>query len=376
MTAMSHEEQVEFKSWIRQGLDDVASLEVTRDLVDNDHRDDPSLWASLVDMDLLGLAVPERLGGSGVGGTELGFLLEEAGRCLVPAPYLGTAVIAPMAVRWAGAEDDFSALLADIVVGKARIGLAVADPSGGSLPISLGEREQATLSGNLPAVVDADVATHLLVVGESGGGPALFFVDGQGIGVRVQPARPLDPSRPAFRVVLDNAPAKMVGDLGAATGIVPAVRDLFRLALAADAVGGARRLLEFAVEYAKVRHQFGRPIGEFQSIKHRCADLFVACEAAAAAVEAAIGGLDSEARPRSAAAGVASMYAREAYWLAVRTAMQIHGGLSLTWELDLHRYLKRATASGLLVGNVDRELARLADLVLDDDFDVVADLFV
>lgn len=375
MTAMSHEEQVEFKTWVRQGLEDVASLEKTRDLVDFDRRNDPALWASLIDMDLLGLAVPDRLGGSGVGGAELGLLLEEAGRCLLPAPYLGTAVIAPLAVRCAGAEDELSSLLADIAAGRVRIGLAVAEPHGTPLPTAAGQWEGWILSGTLPAVVDADGATHLLVVGEVDGSSALFLVDAAAEGVRVQEARALDPSRPALPVILEGVPAVVLGGLDSAPDTVAAVRDLFRLALAADAVGGARRLLELAVEYAKVRHQFGRPIGEFQSLKHRCADLFVACEAAAAAVGAAMAGIDGHGRPRPSAAGVASVYAQEAYWLAVRTAMQIHGGLSLTWELDLHRYLKRATASGLLLGNLDRELARVADLVLDDDFDLVEDLF-
>jgi len=372
---MSHEEQLEFRTWVRQGLEDVASLEKTRDLVDTDRRNDPSLWNALVDLDLLGLAVPERLGGSGVGGGELGLFLEEAGRCLLPAPYLGTAVVAPLAVAWAGVVDEQSSVLAEIVAGRIRVGLAVSDANGTDLPRASGDWEGWTLSGVLPAVVDADGATHLLVAAEVDNTTALYLVDCKAVGVEIHASRPLDPSRPALPVTLRDVPAVLLGGLDQAAETVTAVRDLFRLSLAADAVGGSRRLLELAVEYAKVRHQFGRPIGEFQSLKHRCADLFVATEAAAAAVELAMAGIDSSTRPSASAAAVASVYAQDTYWLAVRTAMQIHGGLSLTWELDLHRYLKRATASNLLLGNADREIARLADLVLDEGFDVIAELF-
>jgi alkylation response protein AidB-like acyl-CoA dehydrogenase len=145
------------------------------------------------------------------------------------------------------------------------------------------------------------------------------------------------------------------------------------LAIAADAVGGAQRLLDMSVEYAKTRVQFGRPIGSFQAIKHRCADLFVAVQAATAAVEAAFDHLD-QPQPIPVSAVVAAVCAHEANWQAVRTAMQIHGGLALTWEHEVQLYLKRATASQHLLGNPDRELVRLTDLVLADGYDVVQEI--
>jgi alkylation response protein AidB-like acyl-CoA dehydrogenase len=217
------------------------------------------------------------------------------------------------------------------------------------------------------------LADVILVEARVADGSGLFIVD-VGLEADVQPLRALDPSRPVAQVTMSRSPARAVGDVASANDVAERVRDLLRLALAADAVGGSRHLLHSAVEYAKTRVQFGRPIGEFQSIKHRCADLFVAVEAAAAAVEAAFAELVSQGFPNPVATSVASIYAQEAYWLATRTAMQIHGGLALTWEHETHLYLKRATSSAHLLGNPDLELGRLADAVLADGYDVVAEL--
>ena len=154
------------------------------------------------------------------------------------------------------------------------------------------------------------------------------------------------------------------------------LQDLTRLALAADAVGGAQHLLDISVDYAKTRIQFSRPIGAFQALKHRCAGLLVAVQAATAAVEAAFEGLDSPglSAPAPVPAAVAAITALETYWQAVRTAVQMHGGLALTWEHEIGLYVKRATASQHLLGNPDQELARLTDLVLAADYDVVQGL--
>ncbi|PIJ36438.1 hypothetical protein BMW24_005415 [Mycobacterium heckeshornense] len=156
--------------------------------------------------------------------------------------------------------------------------------------------------------------------------------------------------------------------------VLTQLQDLTRLAVAADAVGGAQHLLDISVDHAKNRIQFGRPIGAFQAIKHRCADLYVAVQAATAAVEAAFEGLDQPRSKVPVPAAVAAITALETYWQAARTAMQIHGGLALTAEHEIGLYLKRATASQHLLGNPDQELARLTDLVLAADYDVVQGL--
>jgi len=231
------------------------------------------------------------------------------------------------------------------------------------------------LTGDDPAVLEADTADWFIVAAHTDAGVGLFVVDRADAGVEVTNLDSLDVTRPVAAVSWRQAFAVPLGPVGnpvPAGPVLTQLQDLTRLAVAADAVGGAQHLLDISVDYAKTRIQFGRPIGAFQAIKHRCADLFVAVQAATAAVEAAFEGLD---QPRSSVpAAVAAITALEAYWQAVRTAMQIHGGLALTWEHEIQLYLKRATASQHLLGNPDQELARLTDLVLAADYDLVQGL--
>ncbi|MFL6024161.1 MAG: acyl-CoA dehydrogenase family protein [Marmoricola sp.] len=370
---MRHEEEVEFRSWIRSGLVKVAPLARTRILTETRDGDSADLWADVTGLDVLGLVVSEAWGGGNMSAAGLGVFLEEAGRCLLPVPYFGGTALVPIALRWAGVEEENGQLLGAIANGRTRVGFAIGTPTLVASPVDTATSSGWSLTGVLPSVVDGDLADQLLVVAEFGGKEVLFLVDA-GSGVTVDRLQPLDPSRPVARVTLREAPGRALGDVSDGPSLVARTRDLLRLGLAADSVGGSRRLLEMCVEYATTRVQFGRPIGEFQSIKHRCADLFVGVEAAAASVEAAFTELDDWGRVRPASASVAFIHAQETYWLAARTAMQIHGALSLTREHETHLYVKRATSSAHLLGNPDLELSRLAGVVLEDGYDVVAEL--
>jgi alkylation response protein AidB-like acyl-CoA dehydrogenase len=225
--------------------------------------------------------------------------------------------------------------------------------------------------------LEADAADWFIVAAAADTGVGLFVVDRADAGVEVSDLRSLDVTRPVAAVTWQQAFAVPLGPAGnpaAAGPVLARLQDLVRLAVAADAVGGAQHLLDISVDYAKTRIQFGRPIGAFQALKHRCADLFVAVQAATAAVEAAFEGLDQSRSPAPVPAAIAAITALETYWQAVRTAMQMHGGLALTWEHEIQLYVKRATASQHLFGNPDQELARLTDLVLAEDYDVVQGL--
>jgi alkylation response protein AidB-like acyl-CoA dehydrogenase len=374
MGALADEDQAVYRAWIRAGLDKIAPLRRTRVLAEAGRRDDPELWRELADLDVLGLAIPEAYGGSDVGGAAQAIFLVEAGRSLLPAPYLSTAFLTPWAIRCAGAQSSCATLLSQIAQGRARAALAVNKV--GSTPRSVATRDGDAwrLTGHLPVVLEGDAADWLVIAAEVEGDPAVFLVDAHDSAVTVERLRSVDVTRPVAAITMSSAPAQMVAGGDAGASVIAEIQDLVRLALAADAVGGAQALLDMSVEHAKTRVQFARPIGQFQAIKHRCADLFVAVQAAGAAVEAAFGELEQLSRPRATTVSVASVCAQETYWQAVRTAMQIHGGLALTWEHNVHLYLKRATGSAHILGNPDRELARLTDAVLADGYNVVQEI--
>ncbi|BBX28457.1 acyl-CoA dehydrogenase family protein [Mycolicibacterium alvei] len=373
MPLLTDADRMQFRTWVRDALEQLAPLDQTRILAESGRRDDPALHGSLAELGMFGLATPEEYGGGDVGAAGLAIFLMEAGRCLLPAPYLSTAVLAPTAIRWAGAEKHFAELLRGIAAGRARVALAVS-PSGDTALRAARDGQFWQLTGAYPAVLEADVADWLIVAAETDTGPGLFVVDRHDAGVHIAALHSVDVARPVAAVTFTSAPGVALGDLDSAAALQARLQDLVRLAIAADAVGGAQRLLDMSVEYAKARVQFGRPIGSFQTIKHRCADLFVAVQAATAAVEGSFDHLDQTPGTTPVSVAVAAVCAHEANWQAVRTAMQIHGGLALTWEHEVQLYLKRMTASQHLLGNPDHELARLTDLVLAANYDVVREI--
>jgi alkylation response protein AidB-like acyl-CoA dehydrogenase len=374
MGALADEDQAVYRAWIRAGLDKIAPLPRTRVLAEAGRRDDPELWQGLADLDVLGLAVPEACGGTDAGGVAQAIFLVEAGRSLLPAPYLSTAFLTPWAIRCADAQSSCATLLSQIAQGRARAALAVNKVGSTPWPVATRDGAAWRLTGHLPVVLEGDAADWLVITAEAEDDIAVFLVDAHDSAVGVERLRSVDITRPVAAITLSSTPAQMVAGGDAGASVVAEIQDLVRLALAADAVGGAQALLDMSVEHAKTRVQFARPIGQFQAIKHRCADLFVAVQAAGAAVEAAFGELEQLARPRATTVSVASVCAQEAYWQAVRTAMQIHGGLALTWEHNVHLYLKRATGSQHVLGNPDRELTRLTDAVLADGYNVVQEI--
>lgn len=376
MATLIDEDPIEFRMWVRDGLQRLAPLPQTRALAEGGQRADPDLVKSLAELGIFGFAVPELYGGDDVGPGKLATFLIEAGRCLLPVPYLSSAVLAPAAIRWAQAETQFAELLAGIAQGAVRVALAVR-PLDDASPRVTHEGGVWRLTGNESAVLEADVADRMIVVAHTDSGVGLFVVDRADTGVEVNSLDSLDVTRPVAAVSWSRALAVPLVPEGNTVPVEPLLiqlQDLTRLAVAADAVGGAQHLLDISVDHAKTRIQFGSPIGAFQAIKHRCADLFVSLQAATAAVEAAFESLDQVRSTVPVTAAVAAIAALETYWQAVRTAMQIHGGLALTWEHEIQLYLKRATASQHLLGNPDQELTHLTDLVLAADYDVVPGL--
>ena len=296
--------------------------------------DDASSWQRLTgELGLTGLAVPESLGGAGGSFVELGVVLEEAGRQLLRAPLLSTAVVATLLAA-VGA----TAQLAPLLDGSATAAVAL----GADLAVSRGR-----LTGVLPQIVDGAGAALVLV----GSAEQLYLVESP----RATPLQSLDPTRPQAHLVLENAPAYPIGDRSSAR----LASDYLQVALACECVGAARRCLEMAVAHLLVREQFGRPLGSFQALRHRVADLTVAVEGATStawyAAQAAAG-LHDDLR---VAAPLALATCSDAFTYVAGENIQLHGGIGFTWEHDAHLYFKRAWTTSLLYGD-GRTLRRLA----------------
>ena len=297
---------------------------------------DATTWKRLTEeLGLTALPVAEELGGAGASFVELAVVLEETGRSLLRAPYLST-VVAALALR------DVDDLLPSLADGSAPAALAL----DGSVRSSAGR-----LTGTLDQVVDAAEAALLLVSADDG----LHVVPRDGEGVTVTPLTPLDGTRPQARVELAQAPSRLVGDAVAASH----ARDLLHVALACESAGAAERCIEAAVEHLKVREQFGRPLGSFQALRHRVADLTVLLEGARStawyAARAAAGLSDD----LTVVAPLALATCADAFRTIAGESIQLHGGIGFTWEHDAHLYFKRAWTTALLHGE-PRTLRHLA----------------
>jgi alkylation response protein AidB-like acyl-CoA dehydrogenase len=366
------DEQEELRASVRRFLADKSPSEAVRRWMESEEGHDPAVWRQMAEqLGLQGLALPEEFGGAGYGPVELGIVLEEMGRALLPAPFLSSVALAGQALATSGDESAKERWLPGIADGTLTAALAVSE-EGSSWTLE-GVRTAATpkgdgwaLDGTKTFVIDGGSADLLLVVARTDEGPALFAVEGPD-GVARSPLTALDPTRRLAHVTLEAAPAVRVGPAGDQTAFLRDVLDLAIVALAAEQVGAAQACLDLSVEYAKIRVQFGRPIGSFQAIKHKCADMLLEIESAKSAVYNAA----SVAAERIAGAGeelpiaaaLAGAYCSTTAVHAAKETVQIHGGIGYTWEHDAHLYLKRTKSSELLFGAPAAHRARLATLV-------------
>ncbi|HYW25802.1 MAG TPA: acyl-CoA dehydrogenase family protein [Terriglobales bacterium] len=351
------EEQEELRRSVRRFLEDRSPMAEVRRLMETEEGWDRAVWRAMAEqVGLQGIHVPEAFGGAGLGQVELGIVLEELGRGLACVPYFSTVALAINTLLASGDERAQQDLLPRLASGEATGTLAVLEPSGSWDLEALSARARRegdgwVVDGTKAFVVDGHTADVLLVAARTPEGLGIFAVEGGAAGVERVPVPQLDQTRKLARVELSGAPAVPVGDEGGAGTWLPRALDLAATALAMEQVGGAQRCLDMTVEYAKVRHQFGKPIGSFQAVKHRCADMLLRVESARAAAYYAAWAAAEEAEELPAVASLARAYCSEAYsWVAGET-IQVHGGIGFTWEHDAHLYFKRAKASELLLGD-------------------------
>ena len=366
--------QEELRDLVRGFLAEKAPSEAVRRWMDSDEGYDPGVWHQMAQqLGLHGLALPEQYGGAGYGLAELAVILEEMGRRLLPAPFFSTIGLAAQALL--ASEDDQACrrYLPRIAKGEMTATMAVCDENGSwdlSDVTTSAQRGDVDwcLSGTKMFVIDGETADVILVIARADDGLGLFAVDRGAPGVGTTRLETLDPTRRLARVDLQNCQCQRIGSAGDAAPFLRRALDVANVALAAEQVGGAQACLDAAVEYAKVRVQFDRPIGSFQAIKHKCADMLVEIESAKAAVlyaaSLAVDADDASAAEEFAiCAALVSAYCSAAYTHAAKENIQIHGGIGFTWEHDAHLYLKRAKTSELLFGAPAAHRARIAELV-------------
>ena len=356
-------EQDELRASVRRFLADRAPLSRVRELMEGGETD-WAVWEQAgSQLGLQGLAIPEAYGGGGFGFAEQAIVLEEFGAALYGGPYLASAVLAATALLASPDEGARRGLLPDIASGATVATLAFTEDNGswdpGAIRLSaVKDGDSWRLDGHKSFVLDGATAGLILVVAATDAGLSLFAVEGDEVARTALPT--LDQTRKLARLEFAGVTGRLIGSPGDGAAVLDRALDVAAIALAAEQLGGAQRALDMAVEYAKTRHQFDRPIGSFQAIKHRCADLLLEVESLRSAVGYAAAAVDEDSPEVPALASLVKAYASETYFHVAAENIQIHGGIGFTWEHDAHLYFKRAKASELFLGDGAYHRERLA----------------
>jgi alkylation response protein AidB-like acyl-CoA dehydrogenase len=353
-------EQRELRESVRRFLTERAPLTKVRELMETADGTDPDVWRQAsAQLGLPGIAVPEEYGGAGFSFAEQAIVLEELGAALFTGPYLASAVLAAAALLASDDQETMKDLLPGIAAGETVATLAFTEDGGSWDPASI---RLAATPGDTGWRLDGHAADLILVVAatETDGTLSLFAVTSTAAGLTRRALPTLDQTRKLARLAFNHTPARLIGKKGAARAGLDHTLDVAAVALAAEQLGGAQRALDMAVAYAKVRQQFGRPIGSFQAIKHRCADLLLEVESLRSAVGYAAAAVAAGSTEVPVLASLLKAYASEVYSHVAGENIQIHGGIGFTWEHDAHLYLKRAKASELFLGDASYHRERLA----------------
>lgn len=330
---------------------DHAALLVPKSKVDQAGYD--KLWPQIIELGWPAIVVPESYGGLGMSYLDLIMITGEMGRTLAAAPLFGTLAGSWM-VEAAGSETQKSELLGAVAAGELKLSLAIADDDGGlennvSSAKATKTSDGYTLSGGKNFVVDAASSDKIIVAADSDDGRQFFIIDSKANGVTIETLDWRDPTREVCSVKLDNVPAEFLENSN--DGCWPWVRDRLYLILASESMEGIKFVLSDAVEYAKQRVAFGRPIGSFQAIKHQLADVAGLSELTEAAVQYAAWALSEGDEKATIAVAMAQSYASDAYNAAVFRNIQVFGAIGFTWEMKNHLYFKRARANSELLGS-------------------------
>jgi alkylation response protein AidB-like acyl-CoA dehydrogenase len=358
MTLILTEDEESLRDSVRRFVADRSPLTKLRDLIDSGQAYDEEVWKQLsAQLGLAGLIVDESHGGAGAGVSALSAALYELGAGLVASPLLATT-LAAAALSALGDPAAADELLPGLASGEL-VGTVAWVPGEGALPTAVAsESGGSALTGQVSPVLNGAQAHFLLVAAQGPDGLALYQVAGDAAGLTREPLTAVDHSKALATVRLGGTPAVQL--TGNAAAALAHVADVANLALAAEQCGAMAACITMTSEYAKIRVAFGQPIGAFQAVKHKLADLQTAYELAFAALRAAARSGDETPGQFSAAASVARVMVSEPYFETAADTIQLHGGIGFTWEHDAHLYYKNALSSKVLFGGPAEQLDRLA----------------
>ncbi|MCH2187902.1 acyl-CoA/acyl-ACP dehydrogenase [Myxococcota bacterium] len=360
-----NEEQEELRSIARAFLEERADSESVRKAMETESGFDAGLWEALsTELGWTAVHIPEAYGGLGLGHVELGALMEIMGGQLLCSPFFSSICLAANAVLTAGSEAQKKEYLPELAEGQMRAALAYSGESGlqgfdAITPVLRIAGDELILDGTHGFVVDGHTADGLIVAARAPGsageeGVSLVWVPAESDGLTRKLRPTLDQTRRLAQVHLDAVrlpKSALLGEAGSAAAPLAHALACAAMALACEQVGGAQRCLDLAVAYSLERVQFGRPIGSFQSIKHKCADMMIAVECARSAAYYAACECDEETSEMMLNASLAKASASDTYFQCASESLQIHGGVGFTWEYDVHLHFKRAKATETLLGD-------------------------
>jgi alkylation response protein AidB-like acyl-CoA dehydrogenase len=367
------EEQEMLRQSARALLEKECPSSVVRKLMEDERGFDPALWKKMAELGWLGLVIPEQYGGGGLSYVDLVLIMEEMGRVVLPSPFIWTVMVAE-AIKRAGSDHHKSQLLPKIAAGELIATIADLEPAAVWSPagIAMTARNAGTgyvLDGTKMFVNDGHIADCILVAartGESGEhGITLFALDRQRAGIAVTRLITMDQTRKLAEVKFNGVKAE-AGDVVGAPGngwkTLAEIIDRGKVMIAGEMMGAAQKVLEMTVDYAKVRVQFGRPIGSFQAVQHKCANMMIDVEGAKSAAYYASWAVSNEVAEAALAAALAKAAASDAFRRVSAEGIQLHGGIGFTWDHDMHLYFKRAKSAEFTFGdaNWNRELVAQA----------------
>jgi alkylation response protein AidB-like acyl-CoA dehydrogenase len=344
-----------------------------RQMFDDERGYSDELWNKMAELGWMGLMYPEEFGGAGLTMVDLVVVLEEMGRVSLPGPFFSTVCLGGLVILEAGSNEQKKNVLPGLVAGKTKATFALLEED--ARWDEKGVRLAAEKTGNgyqinglKLFVPDAHVADVLVCAARTAEGVTLFLVDCQHSGVKTRLLKTMDQTRKLCEVSFDKVqvgPEAVVGAPGKGWDSLARVIDRSKVALCAEMCGGAQKVLDMSVEYAKIREQFGRPIGSFQAIQHKCANMLVQVESAKSAMYYAAWAVANDVPEAPLAAAMAKAYCSDAYRQVTAEGIQIHGGIGFTWEHDMHIYFKRAKGSEVTFGDATWNRELVARLTLD-----------
>jgi alkylation response protein AidB-like acyl-CoA dehydrogenase len=371
-----NEDQEMLRATARKFFENECTSEFVRARMAEPEGFTPEFWRKVAEQGWLGLVYPEAYGGAGLGFVDLTVLMEEMGRAVVPGPFFST-LLGGLAILETGSEAQKKEWLTKIADGAARVSLAWTEPNArwdaaGVTTTAKAGANGFTLSGTKLFVLDAHVADALVVVARTREGKnaedgvSLFLVPKQAKGVTVTLLPTMDQTRKLCEVKLQDVAVPADALLGPKDGgWAPLARVLERatVALCAEMCGGAQKVLDMTTEYAKIRIAFGKPIGSYQGVKHKAADMLVDVENAKSLTYYAAWAVDEKVPEASLAASMAKAYTSDAFRKIAGAGIQLHGGIGFTWEHDLHLYFKRAKSSEFTFGDATYHREKVAQLI-------------